>query len=395
MRNMNQWNIPVVCFGGEDWWYHNKGHIDMQLMRRFAKTSTTLYINSIVMQKPSIGKQKSKYAVSFWQKLKRKGGSIFKGLKPSGQGFWVYSPFTLPVHHISWLRPINELMLRLQVLIVMKKLRIENPLVWVACPAACDTALKLRKQKLLYQRTDQYEEYPNVDREIIARYDLDLKKNADLTVFVNRLLLEGEKYQCKQTLFLDHGVDFDFFANAEGNNNMPDDIKDIPKPIVGYFGAISGHNTVDIDLIAKVADILSDMSIVLIGKTATEYQQLISRKNIYLLGQKDYSLIPSYGKYFDVAIMPWNQNDWIKHCNPVKTKEYLALGKPVISTPYPELENYLDVIYEAKTPVEFSEKIKFALANDSSELKQKRKDKVKDYSWDSKARLVVERLFNN
>lgn len=390
---MNERNIQVVCFGGEDWWYHNRGHIDMQMMRRFSKAGTTLYINSIVMQKPGFGKKTTKNNATFWQKLKRKTTSIFKGLKDSGEGFLVYSPFTLPVHHIGWLRVLNEMFLRMQVAIVMKRLKIKEPVVWVACPAACDTAIKFRKNKLVYQRTDHYEEYPNVDKEIISRYDADLKKNADLTVFVNQLMYDQEKGQCKKAMFLDHGVDFDKFADAENNEFIPDDIKGIAKPIIGYFGAISGHNTVDIDLIAKVADILSDMSIVLIGKCATEYEQLISRKNIYLLGQKNYSQIPDYGKCFDVAIMPWNQNKWIEVCNPIKMKEYLALGKPVISTGFAELEKYRDVIYKASDAEEFAKLIKKAIAEDDEELKQKRRDKVKSASWESKAEVVLKELF--
>ena len=65
---MTRQNLMVVCFGGEDWWYHNRGHIDMQLMRRFARMGTVLYINSIVMQKPSL-KKSAKGGKSFSQRL--------------------------------------------------------------------------------------------------------------------------------------------------------------------------------------------------------------------------------------------------------------------------------------------------------------------------------------
>jgi hypothetical protein len=115
-------NISFICFGGEDWWYHNRAHTDMQLMRRFSQKGTTVYVNSIMMRKHKIiGGSK------FIEKLIRKVRSILKGLKKSGAGFWVYSPFTLPVHHISWARPLNEAVLRYQMQRLMRKLRMTLP----------------------------------------------------------------------------------------------------------------------------------------------------------------------------------------------------------------------------------------------------------------------------
>jgi hypothetical protein len=70
--------------------------------------------------------------------------------------------------------------------------------------------------------------------------------------------------------------------------------------------------------------------------------------HVHFLGRKPYEEIPFYGKTFDVAMMPWNRNKWIEYCNPVKTKEYLALGKPIVSVYYPEIEPYSDVVYVAR-----------------------------------------------
>ena len=89
--------IDTVCFGGEDWWYHNRAHIDMQLMRCFAQLGTVLYVNSIVIQKPTF-KKNIGGGKSLTQKLARKTKSILKGLKKSDAGFWVYSPFSIPFH---------------------------------------------------------------------------------------------------------------------------------------------------------------------------------------------------------------------------------------------------------------------------------------------------------
>ena len=384
-------DISYLCFGGEDWWYHNRGHIDMQLMRCFTRRGTTLYVNSIVMQKPNL-KKNIGGGKSFTHKFTRKTKSIFRGLRKSGAGFWVYSPLSLPVHHIPWLRLVNDTVLQLQLLNVMRRLRMCNPMVWVACPAACNVAIKMKNSKLIYQRTDRFEEYPNVNAELIRQYDLTLKANADLTIFVSEQLYKQEYAQCKKAIFLDHGVDFDTFATAVNNKEIPSDIRDINRPIVGFFGGIDDH-TSDIDLVKKIIDLLPEMSFVFIGNSSIDCRELLAKKNVKMLGQKPYEQIPHYGKCFNVAIMPWRHNRWIETCNPIKLKEYLALGKPVVSTPFTELQKYQDVVYQADTPEEFAECIEKALAENCPERIAARRKKVETSTWDSKAKFVLNKLF--
>ena len=380
--------ISFICFGGEDWWYHNRAHTDMQLMRRFSQKGTTVYVNSIMMRRHRIiGGSR------FTEKLIRKARSIIKGLRESDAGFWVYSPLTLPVHHISWARQLNEAMLRYQINHLRHKLRMIFPVVWVACPAACNTAIKMEKAKLVYQRTDRYEDDPNVDRDTILDYDRRLKAAADITVYVNRLLYEKEAAQCKKALLLDHGVDYEMFATAERDSEKPQDIAGIKKPIIGYFGALDGHK-LDVGFLDSVAKLLPEMSFVFIGKPSVDCSDLSSRKNVWLLGQKSYEQIPHYGKCFDVAILPWKINKWTEAANPIKFKEYLALGKPVVSTPaFSELKQYHDVVYEAGSPEEFAQCIRKAYSENNAELVKKRKRRVADTSWDSKAEIVLDNLF--
>jgi len=365
----------------------------MQLMRRFCKKGTVLYVNSIIMQKPSF-KKATAGGKSFSQKLARKTKSILRGLRKTEFGFWVYSPFSLPVHHIAWLRPLNEIILQVQLWLTIRKLRMYEPIIWVACPAACDTAIKLKKNKLVYQRTDRFEEYPNVDAYLINQYDRKLKANANLTIYVNSTLYDEESDQCRKAIYLDHGVDYAMFAGATLDTEKPEDITDTARPIVGFFGGIDDH-TSDIEFMERVVDLLPEMSFVFVGKTSSDCSRLISKKNVQMLGQKPYERIPHYGKCFDVAIMPWRQNRWIEACNPIKLKEYLALGKPIISTPFAELHKYRDVIYEATTPEEFSDCIKKALREDNPERVAARRSKVKDASWESKAEQVMNELFGN
>ncbi len=379
--------MDVICFGGEDWWYHNRAHVDMQLMRRFAKMGTMIYVNSIVMQKPNLAKGQE-----FINKLIRKSRSILTGLRKSDAGFWVYSPFSLPAHHSALGRSLNDAILRLQMFCVTRRLGIRNPLIWVACPPACNVAIGMKKEGLVYQRTDRFEEFPDVDSDAIGAYDKKLKSTADLTIFVNRTLYDQESDECRRSIYLDHGVDVEMFTSANDSPHVPEDISAISRPIVGFFGGLADH-TCDLALLERVVGLVPEMRFVFVGKVSVDCTRLLANQNVFMLGQKPYEQIPDYGKCFDVAIMPWRQNRWIEACNPIKLKEYLALGKPVVSTPYPELEKYLDVVYEAQTPEEFADCIRRAYSEDSPERAAERVAKVSTASWDSKAEEVLDELF--
>jgi len=393
LLNVNQSNpkrLDFICFGGVDWWYHNRGHFDFQLMRRLAKRGTVLFINSIVMQKPKISHHKE-----FFQKLFRKTKSIFTGLKQVEADLWVYSPFSLPAYHTNLACLLNERCLRFQISLAASKLRLHEPVVWVAIPNAFNLVIKMRKSKLVYQRTDRFEDTPFVDSNKIIKFDQALKKIADITIYVNKALYEKEKSQCKNAFYLDHGVDYENFSTADQNLDIPVDIASIPKPIVGYLGTVE-ELKLDKFFLEKVADYLPHISFVFVGEVKPQLSCLAKRKNIWLLGQKSYEQMPLYGKCFDVAMIPWRKNQWTEAANPIKLKEYLALGKPIVCTPvFTEIQEYIDVVYKAETPEEFAENIMKAIEQDNSLLIMKRREKVKASSWDTQAERVIEKLFNS
>ena len=381
--------LCILCFGGQDWWYHNRSHADLQLMRKCAATMPVLYVNSIVMQKPNIGQGKK-----FLQKLVRKSKSIFKGLTKVDSNFWVYTPAVLPFFHTNIGRKFNEWILKIQLKFILRKLKFHNPLVWVVCPTAFNVAKSFSKQKLIYLRTDVYERFPNVDYDTIKKLDEKLKADSDLTLFVSGKLFNDEKTQCKKAFFIDHGVDYELFANAENITSKNGELNNIPKPIIGYFGSISEH-TVDYDLIDRLTDLLKEMSFVFIGRVYSDAPYFANKKNVWLLGHKPYEEIPHYGKHFDVAIMPWRQTEWIKACNPVKLKEYLALGKPIVSTPFDELQKYLDVVYVARDAENFANSIKQALTENDPELVNARRNKIRAFTWQAKTQKILDILFEN
>jgi glycosyltransferase involved in cell wall biosynthesis len=223
-----------------------------------------------------------------------------------------------------------------------------------------------------------------VDGDTIRAFDRKLKAEADVTLYVSRLLFEQEGAECRKAYFLDHGVDYDRFAGAAEDTWVPEEMRVARRPVVGFFGGIDDH-TSDVALLTEAARQASDLTFILVGSASADLSGLRALANVQLLGQRPYEQIPHYGKCFDVAIMPWQQNRWIEACNPVKLKEYLALGKPVVSTPFPELAQYDGLIYRATDPATFVAAIRQALAEDNGERRATRRERVKAHTWDAKA----------
>ena len=378
----------IICFGGVDWWYHNRGHYDLQMMRELSRDYPVLYVNSIGMRPPRVGE-----GTMFFTRVKRKLKSLFRGLVKVRPNFAVFSPATLPGGGQSsigiW---FARHALALQVKFAAYRCGIKRPLVWVACPPGEMISDQLKPVRLIYQRTDRFEDFAGVDPVRIKGFDARLKEKSDIVLFCSRELYEAEKSQNPGSLFVDHGVDFEHFRNAglefENTRKEPADLADIPFPRVGFIGGIDVH-TFDPGLFEKVASALPEVSFVMIGACSLP-EGWCPHKNVYFLGQRPYEQVADYMAACDLLIMPWNQSDWIKACNPVKMKEYLAVGKPVVSTYFPEVEYFLDHIDVATDDMSFVEKIRIRLRDPGSAID--RRERVRDHTWAAKAQLVADKI---
>lgn len=374
----------IVCFSGCDWWYHNRGLFCPQIMTRLAKHHTVLFVNNLAMRFPSM--KEDKYAS---KKIIRKLLSLVRFLRRIDNKMYVFTPISLPFFEVPVVGAIMTYCLLLQVRLVMAFLSLRKPIVYVGCPPAWEIVKKLRRRYLIYQRTDIYEEMPGVNKSCIASWDDALTKAADKVLYVNSQLWRQGSERNRSSLLIGHGVDFERFADAEQQEYVPEDIAAIPGPIVGFFGDII-EDVCDFSLLEKLAKTLPKMSFVLVGPISSNVSNLRKYNNIYFLGPKPYEQIPHYGKMFDVAIMPWKKNRWIELCNPVKTKEYLALGKPIVSIDYPELKPYKDIVYSVSNHDQFIDAVRKALDESDPQLKQKRRERVRHETWDNKVRQITE-----
>jgi glycosyltransferase involved in cell wall biosynthesis len=376
-----------ICFSAQDWWYFNRAHSDFQLLTRVAQERPVLLVNSLGMRLPLPGRSTQPL-----RRVARKAGSVVRHLRrplPETPGFHVLTPLFLPVYGAdSRLRRLNAAIVRWQVERAARRAGICDPTIIVTLPSSWDVVAGMSRRKLVFNRSDKHSAFGEADVAWIRSCEEKLLEAADVTVYTSRALLADEGPRARRAEFLDHGVDLDHFARS-ATDVEPDDLRDIAHPRAGFFGAVDDY-IVDLDLLEHLARQLPEVSLVLVGGATCSMRRFESLPNVFWLGQRPYADIPCYGAGFDVALMPWLDNEWIAHSNPIKLKEYLALGLPVVSMRFPEGEHYRRWIRMADNADEFVKLVRTTLQEGGPATPVECRAAVAERSWDRQARALLE-----
>jgi len=251
-------------------------------------------------------------------------------------------------------------LLRWQVRRAMRRLRFADVVNWVFNPAAGELAGNLGESAIIYYCVDEYTAFSGVDTTILTAIEMDLLGKADLVLVSSQKLLASKRSPRAETALIRHGVDYDHFRSAlDPATAVPEDIAHLPRPVIGYFGLIA-EDWVDLPLLCHVARSFPTGSLVMLGKSTMDTSELMAEPNVHFLGRKPYASLPAYCRGFDVAVIPFPVSEVTLNANPLKAREYLAAGLPVISTAIPEVQ-VLGQCGIARTPDEFVERIREAL----------------------------------
>jgi len=372
----------VIAYAGVDWWYHNRGHSECQIMRRIGGNLPVLWVNSIGMRTPTPGKTDM-----ILRRYARKLKSTLNGLTRDESGMWVLSPLFIP-RYTARAVEFNGLILRGQVRLACRRIGIRTPAVWITVPTAAP-AVDRDWGPVVFNRSDDFSAFPEVNHELIACLERRLLAESDHVVYVNHQLMDRERDAANQAEYLGHGVDFEHFVNG-AERSEPAELRGLPRPIIGFYGALDGY-TIDLNLMIAVARDNQDATLLVIGPQQMDIDRLLAEPNVVYLGPVAYEDLPSYAARFDIGLMPWLDNEWIRRCNPIKLKEYLALGFPIVTTDFPELAPYRDAVHVGVDLEGFVSGVRTALAESSSAINSRR-DLVRSSGWDSIASRAAELL---
>lgn len=326
---------------------------------------------------------------------------------------FIYRPWIfLNVHMASkclFFQKLNLKWISIQIENVLKRnnFRVNSLITWITDPFQEDY-LSIKDSSLTV--FDCYDEYAAQSNSIYFRTKKELiekekriLQHVDLTFVVSDLLCDNKRPHARAIHIIPNAVDINHFGQAAGNSaTIAEDILHIPHPIIGFHGNLSDR--IDIDLLDWLAGRKKEWSFVLVGgkegniKNKQLLMKFAERKNVCLLGNKPYEDLPGYLKAFDVCLIPFREDDLFSlSCSPLKLYEYLATGKPIVSTNLPGVLPFNSFIRIAKSKEEFEQHIKEAL-QEKPEVNEKRIKISEAHSWKKRAEEVIdvlEKMVNN
>ena len=370
----------MLCFS-HDWTGDplSKTH----LMRLLARNNRVLWVNSIGYRTPSLGSKQDLARIV--QKLKEASEPV----REVEKNIFTFSPLVIPSWGTRALRALNAQFLRWQVRRVMRRLQFRRPINWIFNPAAGPLAGSLGEDRVIYYCVDEYTAFKGVDTAALAAIERALIGRADLVIVSAEKLLQTKRAAHVPTLLIRHGVDFRHFASAlRPETIVPDEIAKLPRPVIGYFGLIA-DDWVDVPLLVHTARSFPTGSLVMLGKVTMDVSALEREPNVHILGRKSYEGLPGYCKGFDVAVIPFPISEVTLNANPLKAREYLAAGLPVVSTNIPEVR-VLNHCLLANSPAEFVAHLNSVLS--APPPRAEVSESVRTEGWDARLREIERHL---
>ncbi|WP_367327589.1 glycosyltransferase [Lentimicrobium sp.] len=380
---MKKW----IIFSGTDWFRPSVTSTRQIMMQFKLKGYYILWVNPIAFKSPAVNSENRK---SMRKKILNKLQTHLKFIRKADQGVYVLVPFYIPLFSATGDK-INDMLIRLQIAVItfFLGIRIRETILWISGSFTLSPVLHKPFYRKIYQAADLISDFRTSNQALLKelrRKEHYLGTHVDLLFASSpNIMTKLEQLTGRQVSLLTHGVNFTHFNTAVEVNPFMLKVKASGLPVAGYFGTLSDAND------KEVFRILAErgFSVVIIGKVLGDYSSLENLDNIYFTGPVDFKELPSYARAFDVCLLNWIMADWIYNSYPVKTLEYLAMGKPIVSCPIPVVkELFGSLVYFADTPEEYLEKALLALKENSRELSEARVSAAAEHTWESKFKTI-------
>lgn len=374
-------NQNILCISTSDWQSHWGSR--QQIMWRLSRNNRVLFIG---------------YQMSFlhpfrYPRLWKEYRNWKNGLTKVSENLYIYTPFpNLPFAYYSRLvNKVNQYWLFNTIKKLMGDLSFNNPILWIYPPCSAEMVGKFQEKLSVYHCIDDfaYEKNISIRKRTIRYLENKLLTKCDIVLTSAKNLYRSKKKLSKNTYLLPGAVDESLFEKAMDEIKIPPDLDIIPSPRVGLIGILDER--FDSELIKFLAQYDVKWSIVIIGKVCkrrTNTSALRKHSNIYFLGIKNRGELPQYCKGLDVCIIPYKVNRFTENVFPLKFFEYLALGKPIVSTALPDLYAYQDLIKIARNHRQFAEKVQDSLREDNENSRKKRIKLAMENTWQHRIDMI-------
>jgi len=369
----------IVCIGSADW--ATELPINQhQLMGRLAAQNNVLFVESLGLRRPQLaGRDLSR----LWRRLKRG----LRGARPAPEGLHVLSPLVLPLHSKESVRKLNRWLLRRQVKRAARKLGMSEPILWAYVPQAEDVIGVLDPSLVVYHCVDDVAAQKGVDADSFREAEERFARRADLVLASAPALAERMRTLSEHVLYAPNVADTGTFATALEPGPVDAALEPLPHPRLVFQGAIVATK-LDVQLIADVAKLRPEWSIVLVGPRGAgdptgDLSPLDDAPNIHMIGARPADDLPQVLRGADIGLIPYAINDLTRSVFPMKVYEYLAAGLPVLATPLPALDGVdaIDTVRSAGELVAIAEE---ELTVDTPERRGRRSGAAAAHSWESR-----------
>ncbi len=368
---MTRASLPdtIVCLPITEWagMPHNSRHLMVEAARRGYRV---LWVDPLGLRSARL--QRKDLA-----KLTRRLRQIRHPLIRVGEGIWRLAPVGVPLQGTRLGAALNRRLLAAQIRLALRKLSARRVLLWSYSPQLAGLRSSIDCDLAIYYRTDDYSSAPGVNAARIQRLESEAASLADLCISGNELSLADLPDSACRRLLVRNGVDLSVF-NAD---SRPDDpIPQITHPRLLVIGTFD--RWIDTDLLRGLALEHPEWSLVLAGERKIDLSALTALANVTFLGRVPFERLPALIAGCDVGLVAHRVEPYTIRCNPGKIYQYLALGTPVVCTPFTDASVYSGQIHVCEgEPAAFANAIESLLSLDSPELAAARRAFAAEQSW--------------
>lgn len=379
--------MNFIIFSTADWdnpFWTNKQH----MAKTFEKYGhRVIYVDSLGIRKPKVDKR------DFLRILKR-FKAFFLPYKKVSDNIWVITPFVIPFHKFYLIRKFNDNFLSLIIKILIFFINFKEYIIWTYSPVTDSIIDNFSPKKTIYHCVDDLSALPNVDKENLKKREKKLILKSDYIFTTSKNLFNYIKPISVNTYYQNNVCDYEHFSSAKFKKfRLPEDLKNIEKPIIVFVGAISSYK-INFNLLSNLAKKHNNWNFIMIGQVGegqpeTNIDILEKNENIHLLGPKNYRDIPTYLHFSNVAIIPSNINDYTKSMFPMKFFEYLSAGLQVVSTNLHSLQDYQDIAFIARDENDFEKYLVDIIENKLTKADNKIYAECLKHTWDARYQTMM------
>ena len=370
----------IVVFG-EDWGRHPSS--TQHMVARLARERDVIWVNSIGMRRPRlnardigrVGHKLSEMA-GFGQSGARAKAS--ESVQPVPERISILSPRAISWPGNALASAFNRVSVGAQIRAEIGRRSFRDPILWTSLPTALPLVGELGERGVVYYCGDDFAALEGVDHVPVAAMEQALTSRADMILACSAVL--ASHFPAAKTRLVPHGVDIELFQRPRPRPaDMPSGDK-----IAGFYGSLAAW--IDLEAIAATARSLPDWTFLLIGPARCDLGALAGIGNIRLLGEKPHHELPAYVQHWTVSMLPFKDSPQIRACNPLKLREYLAVGNPIVAPSFPALEPFRSLVEVHEYGCDFSAALRAAAGDTMRD--EARRATVHSESWTARAAAV-------